>query len=216
MSIDDQPRTAELRTARYDAVVADLAWTASAPPGDIVLLGAAQAFVAWEARTCDERRFDDWLQRWASDGVMWAPLRADRHPQFDQTLFFDDRRRLGERVARWDDPSAWAHHPPARTVRIVGTVEAWTMPTAAGGDRGVDTFAEVLVRSALTIWEHRRGASRPWPVTQIHRLRVPDRHPRPPADQSSAIDALAGALITSKTIVLLGADDGVPNPAFLL
>lgn len=201
MSVETEDRTADsgtaaARRARYDSLVADLAWTATAPPGDTSLLAPAQAFVSWEARLCDEQRFDVWLRRWADDGIFWAPVRADRHPQKEQTLFVDDRRRLGERVGRWNDPSAWAHHPPARTTRVVGTVEAWARDDEEGDD--------VLIRSALTIWEHRRAVTRPWPVTQVHRLR------------RQSPDRLAGAMIVAKTLVVLGAADGVPNPAFLL
>ena len=178
--------SSDRRSAVYDAAVGDLRWVAQAPPADPSMLAWAQTFVAWEARICDERRFADWLDRWSDDGVLWAPLHADRHPQSDQTLFFDDRRRLGDRVARLADPAAWSQQPPSATMRIVGTVEAWQRPT------------HLLVRSACTVWEHRRGTTRAWPVVQVHRLVGADR------------------LIEAKALLVLGAAGGVPNPAFLL
>ena len=180
--------TTPARATIYDRAVADLSWVAAAPPSDDDLLVGAQRFVAWEARLLDERQFGEWLTHWADDGVLWAPLHAGRHPRDDQTMFFDDRRRLGDRVARLADPAAWSQQPPSTTMRTIGTVEAWRHD------------GDVLVRSACTTWEHRRATTVAWPTVQVHRL-------------AGTLDAVR---IVTKALLVLGAADGTRNPAFLL
>ena len=121
-------------------------------------LHAATRAVHGEARQLDARRFDAWLEWLTEDAVLWIPLAETPHPATDQSLFLDDRRRLGDRVRWRGERSAWGQHPPSATVRTVGTIEAWT-------GRPVDV-RRVLVRSAFVIVEQRLGGSRSSPATR--------------------------------------------------
>lgn len=103
--------------------VADFPADAGIADADATL--AAAAIVAMEARLLDARRYDRWLALWADEAHLWVPLAPGDDPASDQALFFDDRRRLEERVWRMGDPNAWALVPPPHTTRTVGPVEAW-------------------------------------------------------------------------------------------
>ena len=172
--------------ARYDELAALLAGMDDRPPADPELWGAASAALLHEARLLDAGRFEDWLCGWTDDAVLWVPLSAPAHPGADQSLLLDDRRRLAERVEWRRDPSAWGQQPPSRTIRIVGSVEAWPAP------RGLVT------RSTLLIDEHRHGRRQQLTGCQIHELVGDDLRRR------------------TKILVVPALGTGVRNPSFLM
>ncbi|MCW5715933.1 MAG: hypothetical protein KIT43_15585 [Bauldia sp.] len=141
----------------YQGLVDDRAAVIAAGAADAALSTSAATFLAAECRWLDGRSFDRWLSAWTDDGLYWVPL-AHGHPAEDQALFLDDRRRLGERVWRMSDASAWALTPGADTVRLLGTVEAWP-----DGD-------DVLTSSALHITYCRGRRVLALAARQIHRL----------------------------------------------
>ena len=56
---------------------------------------AAIAFVYQEARTIDEKRFDDWYEMFAEDGLYWMPLaRNQPDGRSHNSLFHEDRAQL--------------------------------------------------------------------------------------------------------------------------
>ena len=172
--------------SRYDELAAMLAVTDGRPPADPALSAAAAPLLLHEARLLDAGRFEEWLAAWTDDAVLWVPLSAPAHPGTDQSLLLDDRRRLAERVEWHRDPSAWGQHPPSRTTRIVGAVEAWPAP---GG---------IAARSTLVIDEHRHGRHQQLVGHQIHELVGDDLRRR------------------TKILVLPALGTGVRNPSFLL
>lgn len=174
--------------ARYDALHDLVATTVAAGPPDPATSSRAAVVLATEARLLDTGRYEDWLARWSDDAVLWVPLRADAHPASDQSLFLDDRRRLGERVARWRDPAAWAQRPASSVVRVVGSVEAWP-----GSD------GTLVTRSALVVTEHRGRRVRAYAGHQVHRLRID-----------------GDWVIAAKVLLLPALAAGTDNPAFLL
>jgi benzoate/toluate 1,2-dioxygenase beta subunit len=111
-----------------------------------------------EARLLDGCAFDEWLDQWTDDAVLWVPFGDPVDPAADQSLFLDDRRRIGERVAWRRDPSAWGQQPPSRTVRVLGGVEAWQ-----DDDR-------IVARSGIFIHEQRRGRVQQLVGHQVHEL----------------------------------------------
>lgn len=182
-------RAADGVRARYDGLAADLRSAAERPAGDPELAAGVAAFLHAEARLLDAGRFAEWLDLVADDGVVWVPLRADAHPATDQSLFLDDRRRLGERVWRLGDPNAWALRPAPWVTRLVGGVEAWTV----GND-------ELLAASTLLLQHARAGRAWSGAGRTVHRLR---RGP-------------AGWRIVHKIISLPAPAAGVPHLGWLL
>ena len=172
---------------RYDELAALLAGMDGRPRADPDLSAAAAPVLLHEARLLDAGRFEDWLAGWTDDAVLWLPLSASAHPGTDQSLLLDDRRRLAERVVWRRDPSAWGQHPPSRTTRVVGGVEAWAAP--GGG---------LVTRSTLLIDEHRHRRHQALAGFQIHELVGDDLQRR------------------TKILVVPALGTGVRNPSFLL
>ena len=123
------------------------------------LIAEASVFISYEARLLDAHRFDDWLELWETDAVLWVPLGSD-YSTSDQSLFLDDLRRLRERVAWRHDPAAWGVQPSPSTVRSIGSIEAWP-----------DSPSEMLVSSVLQVQQTSRAGSWSTSGRQIHRLR---------------------------------------------
>ncbi|GAA0246814.1 3-phenylpropionate/cinnamic acid dioxygenase subunit beta [Marinomonas primoryensis] len=88
-----------------------------------------------EYRLLDEERFEDWLSLLHPEIHYWMPGMENRrrenpleHGFFDSQhmAFFDDTMRdLKRRVARFNQPSAWAENPGTRNVHIVAGVEVF-------------------------------------------------------------------------------------------
>lgn len=91
--------------------------------------------LAQEYRLLDEERFEDWLSLLHPEIHYWMPGMENRrrenpleHGFFDSQhmAFFDDTMRdLKRRVARFNQPSAWAENPGTRNVHIVAGVEVF-------------------------------------------------------------------------------------------
>ncbi len=147
--------------ALYQSLRDDVAFVAHAPAADPVLSAAAASALHAEARLLDARAFDRWLALWDEDATYWVPLSPDGDPETDQALFLDDHRRLGERVWRMHDRSAWALYPQGDAVRLVGGVEAWPLEAAD----------EIIVASTMTLQYVRLQSIFTTAGRQIHRLR---------------------------------------------
>jgi 3-phenylpropionate/cinnamic acid dioxygenase small subunit len=171
---------------RYDELTDLVASIAGRPPADPATIAAATVFVAAEARRLDLGAYDDWLDSLTDDVVLWVPLSRTAHPGRDQSLFLDDRRRLGERVAWRREPSAWGQQPASQCVRTVGSVEAW--------DDGDTT----VVASAVAVHEHRAGRAQHLAGHQIHEL----------------VDGATRC--RSKILLFPTLVNGLRNPSFLL
>lgn len=112
------------------------------------LLAAVTAFLHREARLLDERRFEEWRDLFAEDGVYWVPARAGQtDPLHEVSIFYDDRALMAARVRRLRHPRMHAEIPPSRAVRSVGNIEV-----AAPGAEGM-----VEARSVLLMTEFREG-----------------------------------------------------------
>ncbi len=74
-----------------------------------------EAFLYREARLIDEHRYDQWLSLWTDEALYWVPCNEDdTDPERQVSIIYDDRGRLGERVARLKSGAAWAQEPKSR------------------------------------------------------------------------------------------------------
>src|SRR5207249_10871461 len=82
-----------------------------------------------EARLLDQGRFKDWLELYAERCVVWVP-RAEPagDPRREVTVYFDDRRRLEDRIYPLRTGKAWSQLPPSHTVRLVANEQALRTP----------------------------------------------------------------------------------------
>ena len=193
--------------SRYDELAELVSWVQGRPAADPALTAAVAPHLVREARLLDSGRFEEWLEGWTDDAVVWVPLSVPAHPGQDQALFLDDRRRLAERVSWRRDPAAWGQQPPSLTVRAVTGVEAWP----AGG--------RVVARSSLVVHEQRHGLGQHLAGYQIHELADgPAQARQPDADGEGPAGELAGdpPRFRTKIIVVPALSLGVRNPSFLM
>ena len=81
------------------------------------------AFVLREARLLDERRFEEWVGLFATDGIYWVPASPDQASPADHvSLFYDDKPTLEGRVLRLHHPQIHVQTPPSRTCRLVSDI----------------------------------------------------------------------------------------------
>ncbi|HXW78075.1 MAG TPA: aromatic-ring-hydroxylating dioxygenase subunit beta [Acidimicrobiales bacterium] len=144
----------------YDDVLAffraNVAWAGPAVDGPAEVLAA----VSREARVLDAREYETWLTLYAPTCIYWVPhhdIVGD--PRVEPSLHFDDRRRMGDRVALLRTGYLHAQTPPSRTCRVVSNLEC--------RDVGADVAD---VHSCLTVHEQRRDRKQLYVGRQFHRL----------------------------------------------
>lgn len=126
------------------------------------LRAEVEAFLLFEARLLDERRFHDWMALFADDGYYWAPSSPGQpDPHNHASLFFDDRELMRTRVARLRHPKIHAQTPPSRTVHLLAGVTIEEADEAAGA---------VVAGSGFTMVEYRQNRQRLFAGRYLHRL----------------------------------------------
>lgn len=126
-----------------------------------------EAFLVWEARLLDERRFEEWRDLFVEEGYYWAPARRGQtDPWSEASLLFDDREIMANRIRRLRHPKVYAQIPASEATRQV---------TNASIEEQDEQSGELTVRSVFFMFEHR--AVVPQPLDRIfageyrHRLR---------------------------------------------
>ena len=115
-----------------------------------------EGFVLREARLLDERRFVEWLDLFADDGVYWIPTKPNQaSPHEALSLIYEPKSLLTVRIDRLQRGDLHVQSPPSRTVHHVGAIEV-------DGDN---------VHSALIVAEWRAGESRWFAGRVTHNLR---------------------------------------------
>src|SRR5689334_23051063 len=95
-------------------------------PADAALSPIAASVLFHEARLLDAKAYDEWLALYTDDCIFWMPMTSNMgDPRREVAYTLDDRRRLQDRIALLRTGAAHAQDPPSRTVRLVGSVEAW-------------------------------------------------------------------------------------------
>lgn len=115
---------------------------------DLALRARVEAFLSHETALLDERRYPDWIDLFAPDGVYWVPAnRDDTDPKTHVSLIYDTVPRLKERLIRADSGMFWAQDPPTRVTRLIGNLLV---------ERGDDAL---LATCKLVLVTQRRGQS---------------------------------------------------------
>jgi len=120
----------------------------------------AERFLYHEARLMDEHQYDEWESLWTDDAIYWVPCNADDiDPTRHVSIIYDDRARIGHRVARLKSGEALTQDPPSPLRRLISNIE---VTEAENGD--------IDVRSNFIVIEVRRE-QRIWAGRTLHRLR---------------------------------------------
>jgi benzoate/toluate 1,2-dioxygenase beta subunit len=124
---------------------------------------AIERFLYREARLLDERRFDEWQELFAQDGVYWVPLKPEQSdPLHHGSIIYDDRAGMATRFRRLAHPRVYAQIPPSRTLHVVTNVHV---------DDADGAKDEIDVLSALQVTEFHQGEQRHYAARCRHRLR---------------------------------------------
>ena len=126
---------------------------------DPTIRDECRALLEREARLLDQNRFEDWLALYAENCIVWVPAAETAgDPRQEVSMYFDDRRRLEDRIFRLRTGKAWSQVPASRCVRQVANVEVFR-----SGER-------LMVRSNLLMTEFRAGETRFIAAWCAHRL----------------------------------------------
>jgi benzoate/toluate 1,2-dioxygenase subunit beta len=155
---------------------------------DPVLRACVKAFLVHEAELLDDRRYDDWIELFAPEGIYWVPAnRNDSDPKTHVSLIYDDVRRLKERLVRAGSGMFWAQDPPTRTTRVLGNL------AVSRGAEGLMTSCKFILVAL------RRGHSETFSGTYRHQL----------------VEHADGFAIRHKTVLLIQNDEPQINLTFL-
>ncbi|HEY4957206.1 MAG TPA: aromatic-ring-hydroxylating dioxygenase subunit beta [Caldimonas sp.] len=93
-------------------------------------------FVVREARLLDDKRYDEWLELWADDGIYWVPLSPEQSEGLQHNShLYEDKLLRTLRVERLKSARAYAQQPPSRAHHLLQTP---TLETSdASGQRHV-------------------------------------------------------------------------------
>ena len=128
-----------------------------------ITLQQIQDFVEYEASLLDERRFREWYDLFADDGLYWVPaLHGQEDGHTAVSLFFDDKHMLQTRITRLEHPHLHCQEPRSHTARVVSSVKLESSPITE----------EILVSSRFIMIEDRLGApQRLFGGRYMHRVR---------------------------------------------
>ena len=81
-------------------------------------------FLHLEARLLDTHAYDDWEALWADDGIYWIPANgADIDPDREMSIVYDNRSRIGIRVAQLKTGRRHTQMPRSEIVHFVSNIE---------------------------------------------------------------------------------------------
>ena len=73
-----------------------------------------------EARLIDEKRFDEWYELFAEDGLYWIPLTREQPDGINHTsLLYEDKLLLKIRIERLKNPRSFSQQPPSYCQHIL-------------------------------------------------------------------------------------------------
>ena len=126
-----------------------------------------EEFLFHEARLADEHRYDEWLSLWTDDAIYWVPCQdEDTDPSRQVSLIYDNRARLGERIARLKSGTVLAQDPKPLMRRVISNIVI-----------GLSSGTEVKVESNFVLIEARGRGQNIWCGRSIHTLLPAGRQP---------------------------------------
>lgn len=139
----------------------DLDHGAAVPSGwEADLLRRCSAFVYEEAELLDTVDLDRWLGCFDADSIYWLPIDPSVTSPLDTlNLVYDDRARLGDRVARFRSGFSFSETPESQTSHILANLRLVDADDAARtiSSRPLQS-GEVALVGRGTIARLRRGA----------------------------------------------------------
>lgn len=123
---------------------------------------SVEQFLYAQAAMLDAKRWQDWIDLFADDGVYWMPPEPS-HTHWDgmPAIFAEDKNLMTVRMMRVLHPDAWSQRPLWETNHVIGNVILDSV--GANGD--------VVARSRFHMMELRRDDVRHFAGQYTHQLR---------------------------------------------
>ena len=132
---------------------------------------AVEQFLFRQAEALDAKRWQDYIDMFADDGLYWMPA-APEETTWNGTvsIFIEDVNLMTVRMKRLQHPDAWSQRPMWGTNHMVGNV---IIESEAGDGDG--NAGDVKARSRFQMLELRRDSVRHFAGSYVHHLRkTPD------------------------------------------
>jgi len=125
-------------------------------------LREVEQFLYRQAQLLDEKRWGDYIELFAEDGMYWMPASPEQATGDGvPSIFYEDRNLMTVRMKRVTHPHAWSQSPMWGTSHLVGNIAIEREDVDSG---------ELAVRSRFHMMEFRRDASRHFAGTYRHQL----------------------------------------------
>lgn len=121
-----------------------------------------EQFIFMEARLQDTHAYDEWEALWEDDAVYWIPANGqDTDPEQEMSIVYDNRSRIGLRVAQLKTGRRHTQTPRSELARIVSNIEV-----------GEPRDHHVDVRASVMVFEDSQRGETVWAARLEYRLRL--------------------------------------------
>ncbi|QRG05668.1 aromatic-ring-hydroxylating dioxygenase subunit beta [Xanthobacter dioxanivorans] len=130
----------------------------------VLLQHQVAQFLYMEARLQDTHAYDAWEALWTDDAIYWIPANGDDiDPDRQMSVLYDNRSRIGVRIAQLKTGRRHTQTPRSELARVVANIEV----TEVLGN-------EVGVRANVVIYEDNLRGETVWAARNEYRLRMVD------------------------------------------
>jgi 3-phenylpropionate/cinnamic acid dioxygenase small subunit len=138
-----------------------------------------EQFLYREARLADEHDYDGWEALWTDDAIYWIPGGGSsaEDPDTQMSIVYDNRSRIGLRVAQLKSGKRHSQTPPSSVRRMITNVELM----------GRDGADQLVGANFLAVESRDRGTTI-WAGRAEYRLRVVDGDPRMSEKKVTLVD----------------------------
>jgi benzoate/toluate 1,2-dioxygenase beta subunit len=144
------------------------------------LVAEVHELLSREVHLLDDRDYEGWLELFADDCLYWMPVDPlSEDGTLRLNVFYDDKAKMRDRIARLDSGNAYTEEPISLTARTFGAVRV-----EEADDSGL------TARSNFHLVAYRSGEQRVLGGRYLHRL----------------VRADGGLRISEKRVTLLGSD----------
>jgi benzoate/toluate 1,2-dioxygenase beta subunit len=130
--------------------------------GNAALQYEVEQFLYQQAALLDDKKWQDWIDLFAADGIYWMPPDASYQTWDGQpAIFAEDRNLMTVRMLRVLHPDAWSQRPLWGTNHVVSNVQI----------QNSKKNGNVVVRSRFHMMELRRDDVRHFAGAYTHHLK---------------------------------------------
>jgi len=121
-----------------------------------------EQFIFMEARLQDTHAYDDWEALWEEDAIYWIPANGhETDPEQEMSIVYDNRSRIGLRIAQLKTGRRHTQTPRSELARIVSNIEV-----------GKPMDNHVDVRANALVFEDSQRGETVWAARLEYRLRL--------------------------------------------